>query len=66
MNNDGNVNIADLTYIVAYLFGGGPEPIPELCVGDVNGDGGVNIADLTYIVAYLFGGGTAPVDTCCE
>jgi hypothetical protein len=54
------VNIADLTYIVAYLFGIGPQPE---CMeeADVNGNGLVNIADLTYLVAYLFAGGPAPV-----
>jgi len=59
------VNIADLTLLVAYLFGGGvtPECLEE---ADVNGDGTevpiVNIADLTALVAYLFGGGSAPAD----
>lgn len=61
INADGNgPNIADLTYLVAYLFGGGPPP-PILEAADVNGgDGSINIADLTYLVAYLFGGGPDP------
>jgi hypothetical protein len=66
----GCVNVADLTYLVAYLFLGGPEPIPELCVGNVDGIvgpvGPVDVADLTYLVAYLFQGGPGPVDTCCS
>jgi len=52
-----------LTFLVAYLFGGGPVPgCPA--EGNVNGDGGeaINIADLTHLVAYLFGGGPAPVN----
>ncbi|MBU8932598.1 MAG: immune inhibitor A [candidate division Zixibacteria bacterium] len=54
------VNIADLTYLVAYLFTGGP---PPLCLeeGDIDGNGEINIADLTYLVSYLFTGGTDPV-----
>jgi len=58
-----NVNIADLTYLVAYLFGGGAAP-PCLEEGNINGDPAeaINIADLTYLVAYLFGGGPAPYD----
>ncbi|MBU8934988.1 MAG: dockerin type I repeat-containing protein [candidate division Zixibacteria bacterium] len=56
----GDVNIADLTYLVAYLFTGGPPP-PCLEEADVNGDGEINIADLTYLVSYLFTGGPAPV-----
>jgi len=55
-------NIQDLTFLVAYLFGGGDTP-PCLEEADVNGDDvGPNIQDLTYLVAYLFGGGPAPAD----
>jgi hypothetical protein len=54
-----SVNVADLTYLVDYLFRGSfPPPCPE--EGDVNGDGNINIADLTYLVDYLFRGGQAP------
>ncbi|MBU8933406.1 MAG: dockerin type I repeat-containing protein [candidate division Zixibacteria bacterium] len=60
VDDDGEVNIADLTYLVAYLFTGGPPP-PCLEEADVNGDGEINIADLTYLVAYLFTGGPPPV-----
>ncbi|MHA1974404.1 MAG: putative Ig domain-containing protein [Candidatus Hodarchaeales archaeon] len=56
------IDISDLTYLVDYLFGGGPPPVcPD--EGDVNASGGdvpVNISDLTYIVDYLFRGGPAP------
>ncbi|MEW5995403.1 MAG: thrombospondin type 3 repeat-containing protein, partial [Candidatus Zixiibacteriota bacterium] len=57
------VNVADLTYLVAYLFQGGAEP---LCVDQANVDGIIgpggphDVADLTYLVAYLFQGGPAP------
>jgi len=57
------VNIADLTAMVAYLFGGGD---PPLCMDEANVDGlgplSPNISDLTYLVAYLFGGGPTPAD----
>ncbi len=60
---DNQVNVADLTYLVAYLFQGGPEPP---CMGEANVDGDpdeqVNVADLTYLVAYLFQGGSPPLD----
>jgi hypothetical protein len=60
----GLVNIADLTYLVDYLFRSGTPP-PCLGEGNVNGDGGteetVNVADLTYLVDYLFRAGPAPV-----
>jgi len=56
----GGVNVSDLTYLIAYLFQGGPGP-GCFDAGDVNGDlSGPNISDLTYLVAYLFQGGTPP------
>jgi len=54
-------NVVDLTYLVAYLFSGGPA---ASCAeeANVNGDAGgaINVVDLTYLVAYLFSGGPAP------
>ncbi|MBU8932996.1 MAG: dockerin type I repeat-containing protein [candidate division Zixibacteria bacterium] len=54
------INIADLTYLVAYLFTGGPTP---LCLeeADIDGNGEINIGDLTYLVSYLFTGGPPPM-----
>ncbi|HOZ07169.1 MAG TPA: hypothetical protein PKW75_02675, partial [candidate division Zixibacteria bacterium] len=53
------VNLADLTYLTAYLFRGGLRPA---CLEEANvdGQGTVAVADLTYLVAYLFRGGEAP------
>jgi hypothetical protein len=58
-----NVNIADLTYLVSYLFGSPTAPEPG-CPDEGNVDGlpNVNIADLTFLVQYLFGGGSQPAD----
>jgi hypothetical protein len=54
-------NIADLTFLVDYLFRGGLPP-PCMEEGNVDGDPGeqVNVADLTYLVDYLFRGGPPP------
>jgi len=48
-------DIADLVYLVAYMFDGGPEP-PNMEAANVDGVGGAtpDIADMVYLVAYMF------------
>ena len=56
----GGQDIADLTYLVGYMFKDGPEPW-FMSVADVNGSSGpIDIADLTYLVVFMFKGGPAP------
>ncbi|HWR81959.1 MAG TPA: right-handed parallel beta-helix repeat-containing protein [Candidatus Deferrimicrobium sp.] len=59
----GPIDVADLTYLVAYLFSGGGAP-PCIEQGNVDGvfgpAGPIDVADLTYLVAYLFSGGAVP------
>ena len=60
-NNDSLINIADVIYILNYLFiPGNPAPIPCLEAGDTNCDGKVNIADVVYLLNYLFLEGPPP------
>jgi hypothetical protein len=60
-NVDGvaGINIADLIYLVEYLFYSSPAPRCEE-EGDVDGDSGTNVADVTYLVEFLFFDGPAP------
>ena len=58
-NHDKNVTIADIVYLVSYLFKRGPVPVP-IQSGDANCDGQVTIADIVYLVSYLFKFGPAP------
>ncbi|MEA2031347.1 MAG: hypothetical protein U9N55_07120, partial [candidate division Zixibacteria bacterium] len=55
-------NVSDITYLVTYLFNGGPPP-PVLAAADCDGVGGdeVNVSDVTYLVTYLFNGGPPPI-----
>ncbi len=55
----GSFNIADVTYLIARIFGGGPGPIPD-GAGDADGSGSFNIADVTYLIARIFASGPAP------
>lgn len=54
------IDIADLVYLVDYMFNGGPPPaIPE--ASDIDSSGGpLDIADLVHIVDYMFNGGPPP------
>jgi hypothetical protein len=59
----GPIDVADLSYLVDYLFKGGPAPpcIDQANVDGIVGVGGpIDVADLSYLVDYLFKGGPAP------
>ncbi len=60
----GPTDVADLTFLVTYLFESGPRPpvIDMANVDGITGPGGpVDVADLVYLVAYLFLHGPEPV-----
>ncbi|MDF1543760.1 MAG: S8 family serine peptidase [bacterium] len=59
VDGSGGFDIADITYLVDYLFGGGTPPV-TVESSDVDCSGGLDITDLTYIVDYQFNGGPAP------
>lgn len=59
VNRDGIIDVADVTYLINYLFAQGPEPLP-LASGDVDCDSSVNVADVIYLINYLFRGGPSP------
>jgi hypothetical protein len=64
VNGDNTVNISDAVYLIAWIFSGGPAPIPAPLVGDVNCDVITNISDCVSIIAYIFSGGPAPCGPC--
>jgi len=65
VDTSGSVNVADLTFIVAYLFQGGSSPL-VLNTADVDGSCEINVEDLTYMVEYLFLNGSDLVMGCVE
>ena len=60
-NHDGIIDLADVVYLINYLFKGGPEPDP-LEAGDANCDGTVDLGDIVYLINYLFKNGPPPGD----
>ena len=59
VNHSGEIIISDITYLVDYLFSGGPPP-PCLDEADVNFSFDIGISDLTELVEYMFQGGEHP------
>jgi predicted outer membrane repeat protein len=64
-NADGDdvLSIADVVFIVNYIFAGGLLPSPP-AAADPDCSGDINIADAVYLVNYIFAGGTAPCAGC--
>jgi hypothetical protein len=63
INNNGIINLLDITYLINYVYKGGPPPpSPGLC--DINHcSGSINILDITYLINYIYKAGPAP--DCC-
>ena len=59
VNNNGTINLLDITYLISYLYKNGPEP-PCKFQGDTNGNGAINLLDITYLISYLYKHGPAP------
>jgi len=60
VNNDGDIKVGDVIFLINYLFKGGPIPYPFYESGNVNGQDNVNITDVVYLIKYLFKGGQPP------
>ena len=59
-NNDGVISLSDAVYLMQYLYGNGPQPIPVPDVGDANCKLGVDIIDVIYLVDHVLRGGPKP------
>lgn len=60
-SGDEIVDIADVVYLLNYVFKGGDPPDP-LERGDVNLDGIVDLADVVYLLNHLFKDGPSPCE----
>ncbi len=63
VNNDGVINLADITYLASYVIDDAtnPGPIPFMHLGDVNNDGNIDAADVDALVTFYFECGACPV-----
>ena len=60
-NASGKIDILDVSYIINYLYKGGPSPDPVKSA-DVDNSDKINILDVGYLVNYLYRSGNRP--TC--
>jgi len=59
VNGSGRINVADVVYLVLYIFQGSGYPIDPYH-GDMDCDGDCNIGDAVYLMNYIFASGPAP------
>jgi hypothetical protein len=69
MNADGTIDALDASYLIDYVFFGGPRPprdpdCPLADRGDVTCDGTVNVLDVMRLRDHIFRRGAAPCDPC--
>ena len=68
VNSDCIVDIGDASYLINYLFIGGPPPDCDLPIAraDANCDCVIDIGDASWIINWLFIGGPAPKPGCVD
>ncbi len=60
VNNDGKININDMSYLIKYLYKNGSPPQPATLAGDVDNNGQINITDISFLIKSLYRGGARP------
>lgn len=64
-----NINVADLSYAVCYMFGEGPGVCPVNCMAEADymPDGSLNITDIVSMLWVIPGDSSGyPMHSCCE
>ena len=59
VTGEGVVDLADIVFLINYLYQGGEPPNP-MEVGDLNCDGVVNVGDIVYLINFLYKAGPVP------
>ncbi|OGC77616.1 MAG: hypothetical protein A2Z27_03050 [candidate division Zixibacteria bacterium RBG_16_50_21] len=63
-NNNGFVDLADVVFLINYLFKFGYPAPPVPPAGDPDGGCDIDLEDVIYLVNYILKGGPAPVPGC--
>jgi len=63
VNSSGFVDVDDIVFLITFIFGGGPAPLP-LVSGDADCSGDRDIDDVVYLIAYTFANGPVPCAAC--
>ena len=58
-NGSGFISVADVVFLVNYIFSGGSAPNP-LYMGDADCSGAISISDAVFLIRYIFSGGPEP------
>ena len=54
VNEDGEVNVNDVTVLINYILGKNPSPF-NMAAANVNGDEGINVMDVTALINLILG-----------
>ena len=60
VNEDEEIDVTDVIYLIDYVLRAGPELTPFLPMGNVNCDAAADLADVVYLVNYVFRDGPKP------
>ena len=59
-DHNGYADIYDVLYLIDFVYGDGPAPLPFWEMGDLNCSGGIDILDISVSIDYVLHGGATP------
>ena len=62
-DHTGAIDISDVVFLIAYIFGGGAAPY-SITTADADCSGSVDISDAVTLISYIFSGGALPCRSC--
>ncbi|SYZ72814.1 hypothetical protein TRIP_C20929 [Candidatus Zixiibacteriota bacterium] len=60
VNNDGKININDMSHLIRYLYKSGSAPLPAVAAGDADNNGQINVIDVSFLINAIYRGGIKP------